>query len=504
MPDIKKTVLVVDDDVMICRSLSALLTQSGYGVELAYNAQEATRIIGTRCFEVAMVDLCLPDADGVSVMLTIKKSCPDTVAILMTGQPSFETVQAALRAGAFDYIVKPFDAAAMGFAVKRAFEMRELIEANRGLLEELSVQNAKLESLVQERTRALTDVYTIGQSILSASLKLDEALSVVVDKISDALKCDICALLLFDKDAQGLRMKASLGLNRDSADNTFIKSGDEISGWVYAGRQSLLVEDLEKDKRFSVRSHEKYYSASLLSVPLIVKDFCIGVLNVNSRASAKPFDKDDLWLLEGLASQAAIAIENARLYASLQDTYMRTILALTTALDAKDHYTKTHSENVTRYATAIAAQMKMPDADIEKIKWACQLHDLGKIGIHDYILTKPGQLTPEEWDEMRQHSLKSAEILRPLEFLEESVVMIEQHHERIDGKGYPFGLKGEDILVGARIIAVVDAYDAMTTDRPYRKALSREAAAGELVANKEKQFDSRVVDVFLRVLADEK
>ena len=504
MPEIKKTILVVDDDVAVCRALSALLEQGGYKVEVSCSAHGAAQLIAARLFEVAIVDLRLPDSDGVSVMQAIKRSHPDAVVIIMTGQPTFETVQAALRAGAFDYIVKPFDAGAMGFAVKRAFEMRALIESNKDLLKELSGQNAKLEFQVQERTRALTDLYTIGHSILSASLKLDEVLSVVVDKVSDALKCDICALLLFDKDAQGLRVKASRGLNRDCADNTFIKTGEEISGWVYAGRQALLAQDLEKDRRFISRPHEKYYSASLISVPLVVKNSCIGVLNVNSHAGGGSFDKDDLWLLEGLASQAAIAIENARLYVSLQDTYMRTILSLTTALDAKDHYTKTHSENVTRYATAIAVELGLTDSEIEKIKWACQLHDLGKIGIHDYILTKPGELSPEEWDEMRQHSLKSAEILRPLEFLEESVVMIEQHHERFDGKGYPFGLKNEDILVGARIIAVVDAYDAMTTDRPYRKALSREAAAEELKVNKGKQFDPQVVDAFIRVLSKEK
>ena len=190
------------------------------------------------------------------------------------------------------------------------------------------------------------------------------------------------------------------------------------------------------------------------------------------------------------------------MYSSLKDTYLCTVLALISALDAKDHYTKTHSDNVTRYATAIAQKINLPPADVENIRLACQLHDLGKIGIHDQILTKNGQLTNDEWQEMRQHSLKSTEILKPLAFLSEIITLIEQHHERYDGKGYPYGITGAQIPIGARIIAIADAFDAMTTKRPYRNALSLETAVAEIKKNSGSQFDPELVIVFLQILAE--
>jgi putative nucleotidyltransferase with HDIG domain len=235
-------------------------------------------------------------------------------------------------------------------------------------------------------------------------------------------------------------------------------------------------------------------------MPLVNKNKALGVINISSKRNRKSLTFDDMRLLKGIASNAAIAIENAQLYVSLQDTYIRTVLALTSAIDARDHYTKSHSENVTRYAVAVAREMALPEEDIEKIRWACELHDVGKIGIQDSILTKPAKLDKSEWEEMKQHSLKGAEILKSLDFLDGSIHQIEQHHERFDGKGYPYGLKGENILIGARIIAVADAFDAMTTNRPYSRALLLEEAVEELKKNKGTQFDPAIVDFFLKAI----
>jgi putative nucleotidyltransferase with HDIG domain len=190
-----------------------------------------------------------------------------------------------------------------------------------------------------------------------------------------------------------------------------------------------------------------------------------------------------------------------QLYEDLRDTYMRTIKALAQAIDARDHYTHSHSENVNRYANIIASQMNLDTSKIEELTDACQLHDLGKIGIHDYILTKPGELTPEEFEEVKLHALKGAQILEPLTFLEGVIRIVKQHHERYDGKGYPLGLKRDQIDIGARIMAVADAYDAMTSARPYRtQPLTKEEATEEIKKESRKQFDPEVVDVFLEVV----
>ncbi|MDD5006076.1 MAG: HD domain-containing protein [Candidatus Omnitrophica bacterium] len=190
-----------------------------------------------------------------------------------------------------------------------------------------------------------------------------------------------------------------------------------------------------------------------------------------------------------------------QLYEDLRDTYMRTIKALAQAIDARDHYTHSHSENVTKYADIMAVEMGLDTQKIEEITDACQLHDLGKIGVHDYILTKAGKLTPEEFEEVKLHALKGAQILEPLTFLEGVIRIVKQHHERYDGQGYPTGLKGEQIDLGARIMAVADTYDAMTSARPYRTTpLAKEEAVAEIKKCSGAQFDPKVVAVFLKVV----
>lgn len=191
----------------------------------------------------------------------------------------------------------------------------------------------------------------------------------------------------------------------------------------------------------------------------------------------------------------------SRLYEDLRNTYMRTIKVLAQAIDARDHYTHSHSQNVARYSVAIAQELKLPLQEIEILREACELHDLGKIGIGDDILSKPSTLSPQEWDKIKQHPLTGAQILEPLTFLSNVIELVRQHHERYDGAGYPEGRKGEDIVLGARIIGLADAYDAMRSARSYRKIpLDKEAAVAEVKKNSGKQFDPKVVEAFLRVI----
>ena len=189
-----------------------------------------------------------------------------------------------------------------------------------------------------------------------------------------------------------------------------------------------------------------------------------------------------------------------RLYEDLRSTYMRTIKVLAQAIEARDHYTRSHSENVAKYAVAIAREMKFSAKEIETIQMACELHDLGKIGVEDSILMKPSRLNDEEWKQIKRHPIIGAQILEPLTFLSEVTEMIRQHHEHFDGSGYPEGRRGEDILLSARIIHLADAYEAMTSVRSYRKTpLSKEEAVAEIKRNSGTQFDPKVVEVFLRI-----
>ncbi|MFH1856333.1 MAG: HD domain-containing phosphohydrolase [Candidatus Omnitrophota bacterium] len=334
--------------------------------------------------------------------------------------------------------------------------------------------------------------------------KLNILLKAIIDQTTEVLNSEIGSILLLTPGKNEISIYVAKGLSKEIVQKTKLKVGEKISGWVVEHKKSLLVEDIEKDDRFTKGNNERYYTKSLISAPILVDDNVVGVININNKHDRTPFNREDLKLLEILAMHAGLLINNVNQYEKLQRLYMNTIKALAQAIDARDHYTKKHSECVTKYAVNIAKEMKLSNSEIADIEKAGRLHDIGKIGIHDYILTKPGKLTKEEWDEVKGHSLKGAKILEPLAFLGNAVRIIREHHERYDGTGYPDKKKKDEICIGAKIMAVADSFDAMTTNRPYARALSEQEAINELKRESGKQFDTATVKAFLRILKKNK
>jgi putative nucleotidyltransferase with HDIG domain len=497
------SILVIDDQVVICELLKDVLTNAQYTVTTTVSPHEGIEKALTGSYDLIFLDLKMPHMSGTQVLEEIKKSDPDAVVVLMTGYPTFESAQLALKLGAYSFLTKPFTLDDITFIAQRGVSHRKLIESNKDLVKRLHNANMKLDDDIQERMRELTLLYEITQEI-SASLNLDETLHSITSKVTDVLKLERCSILLYDEKTDRLSIVASRGLSKEIITETAIPKGSHISGWVLEHKEAIFVSDIESDERFKSRSSEKYYTSSFISVPLIIKGNAIGVINVNNKKTHEPFTEHDFRLIKGIAREAAIAIANATLYSDLKKTCMETVIALTSAIDAKDHYTNWHSEQVMHFATAIAAEMHLPPAEIEKIRQACLLHDIGKIAVHDAVLMKQEKLTDEEWEEMKSHVTKSVEILRPLGFLQHIIYLVEEHHERYDGNGYPNQLKGEDILLGARIMSVADSFSAMVSERPYSQPLSRDRAIEELIKNKGTQFDPDVVDAFLAILSRNK
>ncbi|RLD16387.1 MAG: hypothetical protein DRI22_01315, partial [Caldiserica bacterium] len=275
------------------------------------------------------------------------------------------------------------------------------------------------------------------------------------------------------------------------------------AGRVFLEGEPIFCVDIEKDPRFMRRANVKYYSKSFISVPLRIGDRVIGVLNVNNKEKMQEFNPTDLELLTIVADEVAAVIENTKLYSRIREMYIGTIKALAHALEARDPYYQGHSERVARYSVEIARKMGLPQEQVENVRRAALIHDIGKIGVPDTILLKPSSLTKQEWEKIREHPKIGEEIVKPIDFLQNISPIIRSHHERWDGLGYPDGLKGEEIPMGARIIAVADSYDSMTSSRPYREALSREGALEELKREKGRQFDPHLVDIFLEILKEE-
>jgi HD-GYP domain-containing protein (c-di-GMP phosphodiesterase class II) len=272
----------------------------------------------------------------------------------------------------------------------------------------------------------------------------------------------------------------------------------------------ILLEDQDRDKAKELADLGIYDS---LSIPvnadklrfIIDKGVKLHILLEANRKFSRELKENNQALekqnilLVGRIEEATSNL--SRLYEDLRSTYMRTIKVLAQAIDARDHYTHSHSENVARFVVEIASYMKLPGKEIEQLRQACELHDLGKIGIGDNILLKASSLTALEWEQVRKHPDIGAQILEPLTFLGAVVDLVRQHHEHYDGSGYPDGRKGNDILLGARIIHIADAYEAMRSARSYRKTpLFKEEAILEIKRNSGTQFDPKIVDVFLKVV----
>ncbi len=363
----------------------------------------------------------------------------------------------------------------------------------------ICVRNALLFDDRNQRVRELSALNTLAWA-LGRDTQFDAVLDRAIGQVMQVTDGESGSIMLVEPDGLTLRIGAARGLSEDVVQSTIVRMGEGIAGWVAKHRKPLILVDAQPNNGFTSEL-ERQGIRSALSVPLVSKGEVIGVLNVSKAKSPEAFSKQNLKIVASFAGQLAVAIENARLYVDLENTFLGTIGALAAAVDAKDPYTYGHSSEVTEYTIAIAQRMGLGEAELETLRIGALLHDIGKIGIDGAILNKPGRLTAEEFDIIKGHPDIAANILGSLEFLSEVVPLVQHHHENYAGGGYPAGIAGEQIPLGARIIAVADAFNAMTSDRPYRAALPREKAIQELVKNSGTQFDPDVVNAFLGITA---
>jgi putative nucleotidyltransferase with HDIG domain len=344
----------------------------------------------------------------------------------------------------------------------------------------------------------LAALYDIIKAVTS-TLHLSETLKLITKKACQIMKAEGCSLRLLNEHKKELVLNACYGLNRLShLRKGNLRIGESIAGRVLKESRYYIIKDLFKNSSYknnAVARKENF--RSLLSVPLVERGRAFGVLSIYSK-NPNYFHKRDVRLLSIFASQASIAISNARLYEKAKANYMGAIKFLANALDAKDSYTAGHSERVAAIALNIARQLRLSELQKDAIQYASYLHDLGKVSIDINILRKRGSLTEDEWRSMSRHPQVGARIINNIESLSNLVPIILHHHAYYAGGGYPDkDMKSEGIPIGARILAVADAYEAMISHRPYRKPLSHEEACKELERCAGNQFDPKAVSAFL-------
>jgi len=360
-------------------------------------------------------------------------------------------------------------------------------------LTEIRELNRKLSEKLEE----MTLLYETAK-LTSSSLELDEMLSKAFNSAVKILNAETGSLMLFDSKGEVLTIKKSYGLNEEIIRKTIVKKGETIVGSVAQSGEPLIIHG--RADISSIKGRKKYEKVNSICVPLKTRKGVIGVINLNRKEDANPFTEDNLKLLFTMANDVAFAIENATLYQNLHESYLSIIRALVSALELKDSHTRGHSEAVTKYTAALAKKLKLSPQEIESIEVAAVLHDIGKIGVQESILNKSEKLDDEEWKEIKRHPEFSYKILKEVNFPWDVKPIIYAHHERYDGKGYPAGLKGEKIPLGAKILAVADTFAAMTSDRAYRKGLSKEMAIEELKRVAGTQLDPELVKVFVEML----
>jgi response regulator RpfG family c-di-GMP phosphodiesterase len=485
-------ILVVDDEKVIREILADFLNMEGYVVHTVEDGAEAMKELHRRSYNLVISDLKMPVMGGLELIQKITEESLPVLTVIMTGFGTVETAIEAMKRGAYDYILKPFKVEEVMHIVQRGLDRQRLQHENIRLKDALSI-------------------YKISEA-LATSLSVDTVLDLVLDATIDTVDADVVSLLLEDPKHEGRFTERMRKVSQRADPNIEAPALnlDEVLP-LFQEDRPLLVHGSRSYRFLASPPDLERRLVSFSSIPLKLKGRIIGMLNAYSYTRGNKFSEGQRKMLYVLASRAAFSIENARLYenlvdankdltranVSLEENFKQTIIGFAHALEESDRYTRGHSERVATYARLIAMGLKMSGPEIDTVVKVGLMHDVGKIGIRNDKLNKPGKLTPEELAMFRSHPAKGRRILEPIPFMRDIVPGCYCHHEAWDGSGYPQGLMADHIPLIGRIVAVADAYDAMTSDRAYRKALPHEIACGEIERCVGAQFDPEIVPLFL-------
>ncbi|MFH1282105.1 MAG: HD domain-containing phosphohydrolase [bacterium] len=373
----------------------------------------------------------------------------------------------------------------------------QIITAQMGLV----ITNAILRNKMSHQKEEM-NILINSMEMVNLNLNLEYLLDALLPLVMRIIKAEAASILLVDEAKHRLQFVAASGKKKEEIKNVHLNLGEGIAGWVAENGAPLLIPDVSYDNRFSFKADQQtgFVTKSILAVPLKLDTHTIGVVEAINKKSGEEFTNKDMRMLMTFSTTTAMAIQKARLYGDLNDLFMGTLRAIADAIEAKDPYTRGHSERIRRYSLMIGERMGLTETEKKDLSLAALLHDVGKIGVPEGILIKKEALSIDELNTIRRHPSMGADMLSSIRQLKSALPGIRHHQERFDGQGYPSGLSGEDIPLFGRIIAVVDTFDSMITDRPYRKKTSIENIISELKKYSGTQFDPDCVDAFIQEL----
>ena len=497
----KATLLFVDDEESILEVASEYFKAKGYNILTAENGRIAADIIAGEKIDCCFTDINMPEMDGLELAEHIRTVDNTIPVIIMTGYPSLDNTIRTLKNGVVDFLIKPVNLNQLEICVQRVLRERQLFIKNIFLTKEVESKQ-RIEQLNQELTykveelntlnRIMTEFASIGTSIdlfkhvVDLSTELTHADEACFYVINEAIQRPVQVARSIPGGNGGVRLHT--GIVAPNGNGSL-----DIS--------QLILDNCSDDKPLLIQENKCVQGLpedvrSMMLVPLAIRKKVFGVLSVAVFNGDVRFSEKDLYYMSFMTHKAAYAIENIALYENIYENLFATLYAFVKAIEARDPYTEQHSNRVTQIAVTLCQAMGGSQEEQDILNVAGQLHDIGKIGIRDDILLKPGRLTDEEFRLIKEHPVIGANIVERLGLWDREKSIIRCHHERFDGNGYPDGLAGKQIPMLGRILSVADVYDAIASDRAYRKKMEEEKILQIIYGGSGTQFDPGVIDTF--------
>lgn len=496
--------LLVEDsptDAFFLKKQLATSELANFNLVVAERLSEGLGRLASEGANVVLLDLDLPDCTGLETLAKMIDEYPDLPIIVLTGLKDENVALEAVHKGAQDYLIKgQIDEAILSRSIHYAIE-RKSTEVK---LRESERKNRDLFETSEKRLQQTIALRNIDRAIAN-SMDLRFTLEVVLDQVFAELKADAVDILLYNNISHTLEFFVGKGFHTQAVEGALVPLGGGYAGQSVLDRKPMYLSLLGDSKTQFHESRQFHLEefAEYFCMPLIAKGKILGALEIFNRSQRNVSEE---WknFFETLAGQAAIAIENTTLFEELQRAnadlilgYDATIEGWSRALDLRDKETKGHTQRVARLTIDLARRMNVPEETLIHIRRGALLHDIGKMGVPDSILLKPGPLTDQEWVIMKKHPVYAREMLEPIAYLRPALEIPVFHHEKWDGSGYPDGLSGLAIPLSARLFSVADVYDALTSERPYRTAWTKTKALDYIRDEAGKHFDPQVVDAFL-------
>jgi len=469
-------VLLVHDEPSIVDSCSIPLSRAGCLVTGTTSPHEAIELAIREPYDLLLSDIAMPSMSGAELLRTVKHLYPDMAGVLMTGHGTMQIAIDALRAGANGLLLKPFTASELRLAVEDALAKTRMLKENA-------------------RLKALLPLYESGRAFYRET-NLDHLTGTISEQIAKTMSADYAIVLLPEVSSQSPSFRRHAAFSRQAPP---VEVSEQILQWVAATQEPLTVREGE-NVNLPPELSGIPRAGVVMYLPLMANGTLLGILGVKKAGSHERFSDDETEMLSIQAGQAAMAIDNALLLYRLGSGYTEALAVLANVLEARNPESRGHTERLSQNSELIAKRLGLSADEVASARIGAVLHDIGTVGVPDSILLKPGKLTAKEFDLMKRHPVLGNRLLAPIPALQQARAAVLAHHERYDGTGYPYGLANQEIPIAARIIAVADAFDAVTQTRVYRAGESAVRALDELSKGSGTQFDPDVVAAFFDTL----